>query len=272
VFAARLVSNAARWSLIGDRLWIASLEGRQLLNRIAVFYSIPYFDVGVRLVADGAGGVSHICGSVHYLQPDGSSLVSRGVVTEPGLRAEVLMPPGRFTVYQILFSSNRPDRSPGNHALCSAINSTAAFLPAAMNRGLARKATSGCHQWRAGSATRKLSDYAHRGGHEIIAGTRVRSPCDEIDCPSSVLNVRSIAVFLRPLERQRDSLNQPQARRNPSITNVCFPNSCKSHGRWYDPGQGGGTMTLWLKEAVSSDFFQNQMTAICQACHEATGA
>ena len=40
-------------------------DGRQLLNRLATFYSIPYFDVGVRLVADGQGGVSHICGSVN---------------------------------------------------------------------------------------------------------------------------------------------------------------------------------------------------------------
>lgn len=67
-----------------------SLDGRQLLNRLSAFYSIPYFDVGVRLVADGDGGISHICGSVHYLQPDGSSLMSRGLVTEAGLRAEAL--------------------------------------------------------------------------------------------------------------------------------------------------------------------------------------
>jgi hypothetical protein len=65
-------------------------EGRQLLNRLAAFYVLPYIDVGVRLVADGQGGVSHICGSVHYLQPDGSSLMSRGAITEKQLRAEAL--------------------------------------------------------------------------------------------------------------------------------------------------------------------------------------
>lgn len=69
---------------------VDSIDGRQLLNRLAAFYSIPYFDVGVRLVADGHGGVSHICGSVHYLQPDGSSLMSRGAITEAGLRAEAM--------------------------------------------------------------------------------------------------------------------------------------------------------------------------------------
>jgi len=58
-----------------------SVDGRHLLNKIAVFYSIPYFDLGVKLVADGEGGVEQICGTVHYLQPDGSSLLSRRTYT-----------------------------------------------------------------------------------------------------------------------------------------------------------------------------------------------
>ena len=56
-------------------------EGRHLLNRIATFYLLPYFDLGVRLDADGCGGVEQVCGTVHYLQPGGSSLFSRGVFT-----------------------------------------------------------------------------------------------------------------------------------------------------------------------------------------------
>jgi hypothetical protein len=55
-------------------------SGRNLLNKICTFYSIPYFDLGVRLEADGRGGVKTVCGAVHYLQPDGSSLVSRKAV------------------------------------------------------------------------------------------------------------------------------------------------------------------------------------------------
>ncbi len=55
------------------------VDGRHLLNRLATFYNLPYFDVGVRLVADGSGGVEQVCGGVHYLQPGGSSLLSRGV-------------------------------------------------------------------------------------------------------------------------------------------------------------------------------------------------
>ncbi len=58
-----------------------SVDGRHLLNKIAVFYSVPYFDLGVKLVADGEGGVEQICGTVHYLQPDRSSLLSRRTYT-----------------------------------------------------------------------------------------------------------------------------------------------------------------------------------------------
>jgi hypothetical protein len=67
-----------------------SVDGRHLLNRLAVFYSLPYFDVGVKLVADGQGGIEQICGTVHYLQPDGSSLLSRGVYTIEQMRAAAL--------------------------------------------------------------------------------------------------------------------------------------------------------------------------------------
>ncbi len=49
-------------------------SGRHLLNRLATFYSLPYFDLGVRLDADGAGGVEQMCGTVHYLQPGRSRL------------------------------------------------------------------------------------------------------------------------------------------------------------------------------------------------------
>lgn len=65
-------------------------EGRNLLNRLAAFYCLPYFDVGVRLEADGKGGVSQVCGGVQYLQPGGSSLISRGVITPDEIEAEAL--------------------------------------------------------------------------------------------------------------------------------------------------------------------------------------
>lgn len=65
-------------------------EGRHVLNRISAFYLIPYFDVGVRLDADGNGGINDICGQVNYVRPDGSSLLSRGVITREALDAEGL--------------------------------------------------------------------------------------------------------------------------------------------------------------------------------------
>ncbi len=67
-----------------------TVEGRHLLNRLAVFYNIPFIDVGVRLVADGKGGVEQICGSVNYIQPDRSSLLSRGLYSMNKVYAESL--------------------------------------------------------------------------------------------------------------------------------------------------------------------------------------
>jgi hypothetical protein len=65
-----------------------SVEARHILNRLATFYSMPYFDVGVRLDADGRGGISGISGAVHYLQPGRSSLLSREVYTMDQVEAE----------------------------------------------------------------------------------------------------------------------------------------------------------------------------------------
>lgn len=67
-----------------------SVDGRHLLNRIASFYMIPYFDIGVRLIADGKGGIDQVCGSVHYIKPGGSSLFSRGLYTLEEVRAAAL--------------------------------------------------------------------------------------------------------------------------------------------------------------------------------------
>ncbi len=64
------------------------VEGRHLLNRLSTFYSMPYFDVGVRLDADGHGGIANISGAVHYLQPGRSSLLSRGVYSLDQVQAE----------------------------------------------------------------------------------------------------------------------------------------------------------------------------------------
>jgi ThiF family len=67
---------------------VDSVEARYILNKIAVFYLIPYIDIGVRIEANEVGGVDQICGSVHYMQPDGASLLSRKLLTMEGVRAE----------------------------------------------------------------------------------------------------------------------------------------------------------------------------------------
>lgn len=63
------------------------VEGRHLLNRLAAFYVLPYFDIGVKLEADGRGGIDEACGAVHYIRPDGSTLQDRSVYSAEQLRA-----------------------------------------------------------------------------------------------------------------------------------------------------------------------------------------
>lgn len=62
-----------------------TIDGRYLLNLLSTFYLQPYFDVGVRLdaVREGSkkGKIREVCGTVHYLQPGLSSLITRDLFT-----------------------------------------------------------------------------------------------------------------------------------------------------------------------------------------------
>ena len=69
---------------------VDSVFARHLMNKIASTYCIPFIDIGVGLRADGHGGISHATGAVHYLQPDGSSLLSRNVFSLEDIRAEAM--------------------------------------------------------------------------------------------------------------------------------------------------------------------------------------
>ncbi len=60
---------------------VDSADGRDALNRIAIFYLVPFLDIGVRLDADGKGGIRQITAALHYLLPGGSTLLTRGVIT-----------------------------------------------------------------------------------------------------------------------------------------------------------------------------------------------
>jgi hypothetical protein len=66
---------------------VDSVDGRYLLNQLCSFYLLPYFDLGVKLEADNSGGISQICGSVHYIQPGCSSLLTRGIFNMEDLKA-----------------------------------------------------------------------------------------------------------------------------------------------------------------------------------------
>lgn len=63
------------------------VEGRHILNRLTAFYLLPYFDLGVRLDADGKGGIEQASAAVHYVKPDGASLLDRGVYDMAALKA-----------------------------------------------------------------------------------------------------------------------------------------------------------------------------------------
>ncbi len=70
---------------------VDSIDGRHLVGQISNFYLIPYFDMGVRLVADGKGGIEKIVGSVNFLQPGKSSLLTRKLYTPELLGAASLL-------------------------------------------------------------------------------------------------------------------------------------------------------------------------------------
>ena len=69
---------------------VDSVCARDVLNRIATFHTLPYLDLGVRLDADGQGGVNSVSAGVHWLVPGGSSLRTRGVYDADDLHAERL--------------------------------------------------------------------------------------------------------------------------------------------------------------------------------------
>lgn len=58
-----------------------AIDAREVLNRITVYYQVPLIDVGVRLEANGVGGIEQIVGSVHYLHPDARGFLERGLYT-----------------------------------------------------------------------------------------------------------------------------------------------------------------------------------------------
>lgn len=69
---------------------VDSIDGRHFLNKLSSYYLIPYIDVGVRIDADGHGGVEHMWAAVHTILPGGSSLLSRKVYSQADLEATMM--------------------------------------------------------------------------------------------------------------------------------------------------------------------------------------
>lgn len=83
VHTAAMVRRLSRCDVIIG--CVDSIDAREILSRMSTYYVLPYFDVGVKLVADGVGGISHIVGSSNYVHPHSPSLMERGLYSSKQL-------------------------------------------------------------------------------------------------------------------------------------------------------------------------------------------
>jgi molybdopterin/thiamine biosynthesis adenylyltransferase len=81
-------------------------EGRHILNRLCSYYLVPYLDMGVSIDSDGKGGINKIEGSIHYIQPGKSSLLTRGVYSLEQVKAENLYRTNR-SEYDRLYQASK---------------------------------------------------------------------------------------------------------------------------------------------------------------------
>ena len=73
---------------------VDTAEGRHLADRMCAYLAMPLFDVGVtiptRKAEDGTRAIAEVCGRIDYVQPGGSTLLTRGVYDGATLEAEYL--------------------------------------------------------------------------------------------------------------------------------------------------------------------------------------
>ena len=67
---------------------VDSAEGRYHLESLSAAYLIPYFDVGVFLDPDDAGGIRHAQADARYVCPERGGLLANGVYTQRQIEAE----------------------------------------------------------------------------------------------------------------------------------------------------------------------------------------
>jgi molybdopterin/thiamine biosynthesis adenylyltransferase len=102
-----------------------SVEGRHYLNLISTNYLVPLTDIGVKLMADGNGGVNSIVGNIHYVYAGSETLLERGVYTTAQLAEESLkrISPEEHQNRQVYFDNAEVD-SPAVisvNTLCSSL-------------------------------------------------------------------------------------------------------------------------------------------------------
>jgi hypothetical protein len=116
-----------------------TVDGRYLLNALATYYTLGYFDVGVRLQArtleQGQSGIREICGTVHYLQPGKSSLLTRDLFSLEQVAAAGLER-NDPTAFQLQLKDGYISGIQGNRPAVISVNMFAASL--AVNEFLAR--------------------------------------------------------------------------------------------------------------------------------------
>ncbi len=69
---------------------VDSVEGRYYLDLLSKTYLIPIIDIGVHVTADEYNGIDSIVGNIHYVTPESSTLLERGVYNVDELDAEML--------------------------------------------------------------------------------------------------------------------------------------------------------------------------------------
>lgn len=114
---------------------VDSAEARDVLNRISTHYLIPYIDVGVRIGALPDGTIDRIDGVVHYIQPGGSSLLSREAYRVSQVSAEGLKRKNP-ALYAERLREKYIDGAEEEAPAVISVNMTMASL--AVNEGLAR--------------------------------------------------------------------------------------------------------------------------------------
>lgn len=69
---------------------VDSASGRYHLECLASACWLPWFDVGVRLDADGMGGLTQATAAAHYMHPENAGLMARGGYTGEQIAAEYM--------------------------------------------------------------------------------------------------------------------------------------------------------------------------------------